>query len=60
MALNISLEVPESRELGQHYADFGHQIATINDGEDLSDGQWEEAKRNVTEILLRGIGINPR
>jgi TetR/AcrR family transcriptional regulator len=41
----------------QHYADFGHQIATLNDGEELSDGQWEEAKRNVTEIILRGIGI---
>lgn len=41
----------------QHYADFGHQITTLNDGDDLSDEQWEEAKRNVTEIILRGIGI---
>jgi TetR/AcrR family transcriptional regulator len=41
----------------QHYADFGHQITTLNDGNDLSDEQWEEAKRNVTEIILRGIGI---
>ena len=41
----------------QHYADFGHQITTLNGGSELSDAQWEEAKRNVTEIILRGIGI---
>ena len=41
----------------QHYADFGHQITTLNGGDELSDAQWEEAKRNVTEIILRGIGI---
>jgi TetR/AcrR family transcriptional regulator len=41
----------------QHYADFGHQITTLNDGKELSDRQWEEAKRTVTEIILRGIGI---
>lgn len=42
----------------QHYADFGHQITTLNDGRELSDAQWEEAKRTVTEIILRGIGID--
>lgn len=41
----------------QHYADFGHQIATLNEGGELSDAQWEEAKQTVTEIILRGIGI---
>ncbi|MCK4869318.1 MAG: TetR family transcriptional regulator C-terminal domain-containing protein [Alphaproteobacteria bacterium] len=41
----------------QHYADFGHQIATLNDGKELSDEQWEEAKRTATEIILRGIGM---
>lgn len=41
----------------QHYADFGHQITTLNDGKELSDRQWEEAKRTVTEIILRGIGL---
>ncbi len=41
----------------QHYADFGHQIATLNDGRELSDEQWEEAKQTATEIILRGIGI---
>ncbi len=39
----------------QHYADFGHQIMTLNGGAELSDEQFEEAKRTVTEILLRGI-----
>ncbi len=41
----------------QHYADFAHQITTLNEGKELSDRQWEEAKRNVTEIILRGIGL---
>jgi len=40
----------------QHFADFGHQIATLNDGSDLTDEQFQEAKRTVTEIILRGIG----
>jgi TetR/AcrR family transcriptional regulator len=40
----------------QHYADFGHQIATLNGGEPLSDAQFEEAKRDVVEIILRGVG----
>lgn len=40
----------------QHYADFGHQITTLNDGKPLSDAQFEDAKRNVVEIVLRGIG----
>ncbi|MEJ8571395.1 TetR/AcrR family transcriptional regulator [Microbaculum marinum] len=40
----------------QHYADFSHQISTLNDGKPLSDDQFEEAKRNVVEIVLRGIG----
>lgn len=43
----------------QHYADFGHQIATLNNGKELSDRQWEAAKHNVTEVILRGIGIAP-
>lgn len=40
----------------QHYADFGHQVMTLNDGKDLSDAQFELAKKNVTDIILRGIG----
>lgn len=40
----------------QHYADFGHQIKTLNDGEGLSDEQFAKAKKDVTNIILRGIG----
>lgn len=40
----------------QHYADFGHQIETLNGGKPLTDRQWAEAKASVTAIVLRGIG----
>ena len=40
----------------QHYADFGHQIQTLNDGKPLSDRQWAEAKASVKTLVLRGIG----
>lgn len=40
----------------QHYADFGHQIQTLNDGKPLSDKQWREAKASVKDMVLRGIG----
>ncbi len=39
----------------QHYADFGHQIATLNGGP-LSDAAWAAAKESVKAIILRGIG----
>lgn len=40
----------------QHYADFGHQIQTLNDGKALTDKQWREAKSSVKDMVLRGIG----
>ena len=40
----------------QHYADFAHQIETLNDGP-LSDAQWEAATETVCGIILRGIGL---
>ena len=40
----------------QHYADFGHQIETLNAGQPLTDRQWREATDSVKEIILRGIG----
>jgi len=43
----------------QHYADFNHQIDTLNGGEPLSDAQFEEAKRTVIGIVLAGIGAVP-
>lgn len=39
----------------QHYADFGHQIETLNGGP-LTDTQWREAKDSVKAMILRGIG----
>ena len=43
----------------QHYADFGHQIETLNGGKPLSDAQWREAKDQVKSMILRGIGALP-
>ncbi len=40
----------------QHYADFGHQIETLNGGKALSDAQWRAAKQSVKTMILRGIG----
>ncbi len=40
----------------QHYADFGHQIETLNGGAPLSDAQWRAAKISVKTMILRGIG----
>ena len=40
----------------QHYADFAHQIETLNGGA-LSDDQWHEATETVCGIILRGIGL---
>ncbi len=40
----------------QHYADFGHQILILNNGEPLTDEYWKNAKETVSEIVLRGIG----
>lgn len=39
----------------QHYADFGHQIETLNGGP-LTEVQWREAKDSVKAMILRGIG----
>lgn len=43
----------------QHYADFGHQIETLNGGQPLSDGQWDAAKQSVKTVILKGIGALP-
>jgi TetR/AcrR family transcriptional regulator len=40
----------------QHYADFGHQIETLNSGHPLTDRQWRDATDTVKQIILRGIG----
>lgn len=43
----------------QHYADFAHQIETLNGGRPLSDAQWQDATDTVCGIILRGIGLEP-
>jgi len=40
----------------QHYADFSHQVETLNGGQALNDTQWAEATECVTGIILKGIG----
>lgn len=40
----------------QHYADFSHQIETLNGGRPPSAKQWADAKESVKAIILRGIG----
>ena len=40
----------------QHYADFGHQIETLNGGKPLTESQWRAAKESVKTMILRGIG----
>ena len=40
----------------QHYADFGHQIETLNGGP-MNEAEWEEAKASVKGIILAGIGL---
>lgn len=43
----------------QHYADFRHQIETLNGGAPLDDAAWAEAKRDVTAMILRAAGLTP-
>lgn len=43
----------------QHYADFAHQIETLNGGAALSNEQWQDATDTVCGIILRGIGLEP-
>ena len=40
----------------QHYADFGHQVETLNGGTPLDCAEWKAAKDTVKQIILRGIG----
>ncbi len=41
----------------QHYADFNHQIETLNQAKPFTDEQWRDAKRSVKRIILKGIGV---
>ena len=44
----------------QHYADFSHQIETLNGGLALDDAGWSEATQQVKSIILHGIGLPER
>ena len=39
----------------QHYADFAHQIMTLNDGQPLSEAAFALAKRDVIAVILGGV-----
>ena len=41
----------------QHYADFKHQIRTLNDDLELTNQQWEDTKRSLRDILLEGVKL---
>lgn len=41
----------------QHYADFVHQVETLNDGQPLDDVAWDAARRDVKKIILAGVGL---
>jgi len=43
----------------QHYADFSHQVAVLNEHQALSELQFERAVQTVTSVILRGIGLEP-
>ncbi|MDX1738887.1 MAG: TetR family transcriptional regulator C-terminal domain-containing protein, partial [Alphaproteobacteria bacterium] len=41
----------------QHYADFSAQIEILNNDQPLSDEDFDKATREVTNIILRGVGL---
>ncbi len=41
----------------QNYADFEAQINVMNDGEPLSDEQFEDAKASVISMMLKSAGL---
>jgi TetR/AcrR family transcriptional regulator len=43
----------------QHYADFDYQVKVLNGHKALSDQQFEQAVQTITEVVLRGIGLEP-
>ena len=40
----------------QHFADFESQIRALNQQQNLSDEQFAEAKKQVAQTILKGIG----
>lgn len=44
----------------QHYADFAHQIATLNGGQSLDDAAFARARAEVVATLLGGVLVPDR
>ena len=40
----------------QHFADFASQIRALNQQQNLSDEQFADAKKQVVQTILKGIG----
>lgn len=41
----------------QHYADFGEQVKAVLGKETLSEGDYQQAADQITQIILKGCGI---
>ena len=41
----------------QHYADFEHQVVLLNNGKAISDRQFRQFTKNVTDLVLTSAGI---
>ena len=41
----------------QHYADFEYQVMILNNGNKLTDAEFEEKKQQVTDLVLRSVGL---
>ncbi len=43
--------------VSQHYADFGSQVRAVMGREELTDADYEAVATTVTQIILKGVGI---
>ena len=41
----------------QHYADFSTQVNAVLDKNELTDQDFEDVANNLTNIILKGCGI---
>ena len=43
----------------QHYADFDYQVMILNNGNKLTESEFEEKKQQVIDLVLRSVGLSP-
>ena len=43
----------------QHYADFDYQVTILNNGNKLTESEFEEKKQQVIDLVLRSVGLSP-